>query len=138
VHQIANLRLEDITLRNGSVSIRFGPDPLQLPQALGKYARQQAQNLRTITRFGGADEDHEWLYPSPIHGQPVTAAHLARRLTAIGLSAEALRGTALGQLALQLPPAVLARLTGLSKATATRWYAAVSAGNARNRPGPRR
>ena len=132
VHQIAKLRLEDITLRNGSVSIRFGPDPLHLPPVLGEYARQ-ARNLRTITRFGGADEDHEWLYPSPIHGQPVTAASLSRRLTAIGLSAEALRGTALGQLALQLPPAVLARLTGLSKATATRWYATVSAGNARIR-----
>ncbi|MDO5873870.1 MULTISPECIES: site-specific integrase [Paenarthrobacter] len=132
-HQIAALRVEDITFHNGHAMIRFGPDPLQLPVQLTEYARQ-AKADRVIKRFGGDGEENYWLYPGHLHGRPIVPHTLSSRLAAIGISAKTVRGAALGQLALQLPPAVLARLTGLHRLTATRWYATVSAGTARNLP----
>lgn len=132
-HQIASLQLDRISAGNGSVSLRFGADPLCLPPELGEYAAQAALQ-RSITRFGGAEEEPEWLYPSPIHGRPVRPQTLSRRLATNGFPPELLRGTAIGQLAMHLPPAVLSRLTGLNRTTAARWSGAVSASSARNLP----
>lgn len=68
----------------------------------------------------------------PIHGRPVTTSTMTRRLRAIGLEPAPARSTAVGQLAMQLPPVILARLTGVTVARAAVWHAATSASQARN------
>ncbi|MGZ3357668.1 MAG: hypothetical protein ACXVBO_22865, partial [Isosphaeraceae bacterium] len=89
---------------------------------------------RSVARFGGIGEDHEWLFPGPIHGRPITTSTMTRRLRAIGLEPAPARSAAMGQLAMQLPPAILARLTGITVARAAVWHAATSASQARNLP----
>ena len=74
------------------------------------------------------------LFPGPIHGRPVTASTMTGWLRAIGLEPAPARSTAMGQLAMQLPPAILARLTGITLARAAVWHAATSASQARNLP----
>ncbi|WP_247046240.1 hypothetical protein [Arthrobacter rhizosphaerae] len=137
-HEVAGLRLSDFVVGKDSIHIRFGPEPLQLPEALEIHARA-ALAARSVARFGGLGEDHEWLFPGPIHGRPVTTSTMGRWLGAIGLEPAAARSTAMGQLAMQLPPVILARLTGITVARAAVWQAATSASQARNLPdGPGR
>ncbi|MGX9901501.1 hypothetical protein ACW0JT_19285 [Arthrobacter sp. SA17] len=72
--------------------------------------------------------------PRPATWTPIGARALSKRLSAIGVRPEVARASALGQLAQQLPPPVLARLTGLAPSTTVRWNAAVSASYAGNLP----
>ncbi|MCT9627385.1 hypothetical protein HWD94_20025 [Pseudarthrobacter equi] len=136
-HELAGLRLQDFIAGESTIHIRFGPEPLQLPEALETHARA-AMAARSVARFGGIGEDHEWLFPGPIHGRPVTPSTMNRRLRAIGLEPAPTRSTAMGQLAMQLPPIILARLTGITVARAAVWHAATSASQARNLPDPPR
>jgi integrase len=101
-HELAGLRLHDVIVGTDTIHIRFGPEPLQLPEALEIHARA-AIAARSVARFGGIGQDHEWLFPGPVHGQPVTTSTLTRRLRGIGLEAAPARSTAMGQLAMQLP-----------------------------------
>ncbi|WP_458112274.1 hypothetical protein M1D88_18820 [Arthrobacter sp. R1-13] len=84
-HELVGLRLDDFVTGEDSVYIRFGPEPLRLPEALEIHARA-ALATRTVARFGGIGDDHKWLFPGPIHGRPVTASTLTRRLRGIGLN----------------------------------------------------
>jgi integrase len=136
-HEIRGLSLADITFTNESVWIHFGHEPLRLPDEISEYARQAA-GRRRVMRFGGSAEDMHWLFPGPLHGHPIGAPALRKRLRVIGIRPRAARATALGQLAQQLPPPILARLTGLAPSTTVRWNAAVSAsygGNLPSKPG---
>lgn len=132
-HELAGLRLQDFIAGKDTVCIRFGSEPLQLPEALEIHARA-ALAVRSVERFGGIGEDHEWLFPGPIHGRSVTTSTMGRWLRSIGLEPAAARSTAMGQLAMQLPPVILARLTGITVGRAAVWHAATSAGQARNLP----
>lgn len=132
-HEIAGLRLQDFVAGDDSIHIRFGPEPLRLPEALEIHARA-ALATRSVARFGGVHRDHKWLFPGPIHGRPVTTSTLTRRLRAIGVEPASARSTAMGQLAMQLPPVILARLTGITVGRAAVWHAATSASQARNLP----
>lgn len=134
-HELAGLRLHDFIVREDTIHIHLGPEPLQLPAALEIHARA-ALAARSVARFGGIGEDHEWLFPGPIHGRPVTASTMTRWLRAMGLEPAPARSTAMGQLAMQLPPVILARLTGITVARAAVWHAATSASQARNLPEP--
>lgn len=132
-HELAGLRLQDFVAGKNTIHIRFGPEPLQLPEALEIHARA-AMAARSFARFGGIGEDHEWLFPGPIHGRPVSISTITRRLRAIGLEPAPARSTAIGQLAMQLPPAILSRLTGITIGRAAVWHATTSASQARNLP----
>ena len=136
-HELAGLRLQDFIAGDGTIHVRFGPEPLQLPEALEVHARAVIA-ARSVARFGGIGKEPEWLFPGPIHGRPITVSTLTRRLRAIGLEPAPARSTAMGQLAMQLPPVILARLTGITVARACVWHGATSASQARNLPdGPR-
>lgn len=136
-HELTGLRLDDFVAGEDTIHIRFGPEPLQLPEALEIHARA-AIAARSVARFGGIGEDHEWLFPGPIHGRPVTTSTMGRWLRSIGLAPAPARSTAMGQLAMQLPPVILSRLTGITIERAAAWHATTSASQARNLPdGPR-
>lgn len=132
-HELAGLRLDDFVDGQDTIHIRLGPEPLQIPEPLETYARA-AIETRAVARFGGIGEDHDWLFPGPMHGLPVTTSTMIRWLRAIGLEPAPARSTAMGQLAMQLPPVILARLTGITVARAAVWHSATSASQARNLP----
>ena len=124
-HRIAGLARSAIAHRPDGVIITLGTDPLLLPEPLGRYALEAAE-ARTIRRYGGPTVDDDWLFPSPLAGHPIHPGTLAARLHAIGVDPTVARNTALADLAVRLPPAVVGRLIGLRPRTATRWGAAVS------------
>ena len=86
---------------------------------------------RRVLRIGGAAEDLEFVFPSSIHGHPIGKEHLSRLLHAAGIEPAAARNTALGELSMQLPAAVLSRLTGIRPRTATRWAAEAAGSGSR-------
>jgi integrase len=132
-HQIVGLRTSDIIEDGRGTSVRIGDEPLRLPTALAGWA-QQIGSASVVGRFGGRSRDAEWIFPSPLHGRAVSPQTLGNRLRAIGVSPGDARGSAVSQLALQLPPAVLSRLLGVAPRTATGWVAAVSASQSRYVP----
>jgi integrase len=130
VHRIANLKLSDVTRRDTLIHVRLGTEPLLLPDELGLLA-DTVTRQRSAPRLFAAAEDTEWLFPGITAGYPISTDALTSRLAALGISPRAARKTALAALALQLPPAIIARLTGLNAVTAARWAEAVAASNAK-------
>jgi hypothetical protein len=124
-HRIANLARAAIINGPGGVTITLGTDPLLLPEPLDQIALE-AVDARTIRRYGGPADDSEWLFPSPLAGRPIHPGTLSARLRAIGIDPRAARNTALADLALRLPPAVVGRLIGVRPRTASRWGGAAN------------
>ncbi|PTT59387.1 hypothetical protein DBR22_21945 [Arthrobacter sp. HMWF013] len=132
-YELAALSLANIITTAEGVWIRFGPEPLHLPAGLARFARE-AVSARSVTRVGRTTDDQQWLFPGLFPNQPIDPRTLSSRLAAVGIKPEKTRSTAMGQLAQQLPPPILARLTGIKASTAVRWSAAVAASYARNTP----
>jgi integrase len=130
LHRIAALKLSDVTLRDNLIHVRLGRDPLLLPDELGPLAESVTRD-RTADRLFGGIHDSEWLFPGIIAGYPVSVDALTDRVKSLGVSPRQVRQTALASLAMQLPPAIISRLTGLHVVTAGRWAEAVAASSAR-------
>lgn len=128
--RISALRLVDVEHRDGAVTIRIGKTPLELPAALVGLAVEACAD-RSARRMFGAVEDREWLYPGSRPGVPLTSASLIRRLAAVGVFVAPARTGARTSLAQQLPPVVIADLTGVHIGTAVRWSNSTAASNAR-------
>ncbi|WP_262453335.1 site-specific integrase [Arthrobacter sp. A2-55] len=128
--RIVQLRVQDLFLDGGVIFIRLGSEPLALPKKIGEIA-ELALAARDAARMFGSVTDNEWLFPGTRAGHPLSPQALTRRLKMIGIEPQAVRSGALTSLAGQLPPVILARLTGLDITSATRWAGAVSASNAR-------
>lgn len=129
-HAITELKLSDVTHRGDLVHVKLGTEPLLLPKEVGVLA-QLATRDRQAVRLFGKTSDLQWLYPGASPGYPMTADALAERVRALGVSPSPARTTALASLAMQLPAAIISRLTGLNITAATRWADAVAASNAR-------
>jgi hypothetical protein len=67
--------------------------------------------------------------PEILAGYPISVGALTGRLTTLGVQPRSARKTALASLAMQLPPAIISRLTGPN--AAARWAQAVAASNAK-------
>lgn len=128
--RIIRLRLEDIGHTGGTLSISIGKEPLLLPQILAELTAQTCAD-RTARRMLTPAQDHHWLYPGAQPGSPLSPSMLVRRLAAVGVLVTPARTGALTTLSQQLPPPVLADLTGMHPATAVRWRGAIAASNAR-------
>jgi len=132
-HQIVKLQIQDIDHEHGTTRLRLGADPLHLPDEIAAIALEARAN-RTAPRLFRPTTDRKWLLPGTRHGRPLTSNALIRQLRALGIEPNPYRTAALGTLAQTLPPAILARLTGLSMTNAIRWSTAVAASNARYAP----
>jgi integrase len=128
--RISRLRLSDVQHHEGTVAIRIGKAPLELPGTLAVLAADACAD-RSARRMLGPAEDQEWLFPGSRPRVPLTSAALIRRLAAVGIAIAPARTGALTSLAQQLPPVVLADLTGINIGTAIRWTNATAANNAR-------
>ena len=119
VTRIAALTRDDLTtLNDGTVTIALADTPVELIEPFATLA-QQLPNVRTN---GVTDQlQARWLFPGRRAGCHISADALARRLRTIGIPPRLARTTALSELALELPPAVLAELVGIAPGTAARW-----------------
>lgn len=129
VSRITHIRVDDIFAVGDDVFIRLGVEPLLLPENIAAIALQ-AQNRRDAARLLRDVEEHEWLFPGTVHGQPLSGDALTNRLNALGVMPRHARAGALASLAQQLPAPILARLTGLHVTSAVAWAEAVAASHA--------
>lgn len=129
-HQITNLRLQDVIREGSTIRIRFGAEPLLLPENIAELASEVCQERRATRMISSAD-DTEWLLPGTRPGYPLSPAALTKRLHLVGVVPTTARTGAMVSLAQELPPVILARLTGLSTTNAIKWSEAVAASNAR-------
>lgn len=130
LHRIATITVTDVTRVDGLIHVTLGSEPLVLPDQLDPLAVAALDDRGAARLFHTAQDTH-WLFPGTNAGQPISADTLTDRVATLGISAINARRTALASLAMQLPPVIIARLTGLDVATASRWADAVSASNAR-------
>jgi integrase len=124
---ISRLTLDDIDTSDGTVRLRLGPVPVQLPEPLAALTRELAAARKGHAVLGDQGTSH-WLFPGGQPGRPVSADRLGERLRQLGLRPGQARSTALFQLATELPAAVLARLLGIHIKVAVAWQH-VSAGD---------
>lgn len=123
---IAELRHTDLIEAHGSVALRLGRRPLELPDPLARIALElrdrPAGRARMAAAHGG------WLLPGRKHGSHLTAGHLRGRLKPLGIHAtRSVRHGALLALAGRLPAPILAEHLGLHHSRAAEWVRAAGA-----------
>lgn len=142
VSRITRLTPKNVIQTEGSLSITFGDDPVEIPEPLAELVRQLPQRRRRGASAYLSDPD-QWLFPGGRAGYPISRGQLSRRLASIGVDARGARNGALLQLAGEVPPIVLADLLGISINAAVRWVRIASgdwtnyAADRSMRPSPR-
>ncbi|GAA3372425.1 hypothetical protein GCM10017744_103870 [Streptomyces antimycoticus] len=106
------------------VALQINKTPLRLPPPLDNLVLQLVDIARNQEHMVMSNElNAPWLFPTQQPGKPLSSSRLAARLRNIGLPSEAGRCAALLDLCVQVPPAVLQRLLGISPFAAERWAA---------------
>lgn len=125
--RLVRLTVDDITIDDTAVTIRFGRDRVTLaePVAVFVAALVETRRGRSATDSTAASR---WLFPGGFAGRHLDPETLANRLRQLGISAAKLRTDVLLDLAADIPPAILADLIGLYPATAARWTHAAGGG----------
>jgi hypothetical protein len=112
VTRIGHLHLTDIVERDGTLAIRFGTEPAELPPPIADLLRTHlAARANTNT---AANTDSEWLFPGYRPGQPLHRSYLMSQIRGAGVHLLGGRNSALRQLVLDMPPAVAAQALGYS------------------------
>lgn len=62
---------DQITDRGATISVRFGPDEINLPDKLGRATLDLARTGRAYTGVGSPA--NQWLFPGLLPGKPITA-----------------------------------------------------------------
>jgi hypothetical protein len=117
---ISRLTLDHVDTSNANTRLRLGREPVVLPEPIGTLIQRLVATRRGHATLGDQGTS-PWLLPGGQPGQPITAAHLAKRLRRIDIHAGPARATALFQLATDLPAAVLARMLGIHISVAAAW-----------------
>lgn len=118
--RITALTVDHITRDPEVTTIRFGGDPIVVPEPLAGLLGALLDTPRSYVGVG-SPATSPWLFPGHLPGRPLTPARLGQRLRKLGIDARAGRRAALIHLAAQLPAAVLADLLHLTPGTAVRW-----------------
>ncbi|MCX4853774.1 site-specific integrase [Streptomyces canus] len=121
---ISRLTVKDVEDRDGTVRIRLGAVPVELPEPVAQLALQQVEVRRSHAVLGRTDSP--WLFPGGQPGRPISAWAMGERLRNLGIRLAEARSTALFQLATELPAAVLARTLGLDITVAVKWQRAAA------------
>ena len=130
VSRIATLTLDRIHTDAGGTHLHLGTSPVRLPPPLDRLVGDLVQR-RAGWGSIGRSVGNPWLFPGVTPGQPLSAPRLGARLKRLGITARLCRNTAMMDLAVQLPAAVLSQMLGLHRNTATDWT--IEAGNTRLR-----
>ncbi|MCX5115297.1 hypothetical protein OOK13_44045 [Streptomyces sp. NBC_00378] len=122
--KISQLTTSHVIHDDKGVAIQLHKTPLRLPPPLDELVLQLVEIARSHEHMVMSNEQNTpWLFPTQRPGKPLTNRRLTRRLHNIGLPSEAARCAALLDLCIQMPPAVLQRLLGVSSFAAERWAA---------------
>jgi len=123
VHKIAELRRDALELIDGRPRIRLGTLDLDLPVVAAPWVETILAGATVRNRVGGTPRDDTWVFPGYRHNDHMLPASLATKLRAIGVSPRQAHQAAAAALITQVPPAVIARLLGVSLTTAAAWHA---------------
>jgi len=118
--RIARLTRDQVTDSPSGVTLLLGTMPVELPAPLDGLVRQLLSRRHGRAAVGRTT-DHPWLFPGGAPAQPISTAHLKKRLAAVSIHGRSGRNTALMDLAVKLPPVALARLLGIHINTAGTW-----------------
>ncbi|WP_335933544.1 hypothetical protein [Streptomyces sp. PTD5-9] len=121
---ISRLTIDHIEETDGTVHIRLGAVPVELPASVADLALQQVAALRSHAVL--AQTDSPWLFPGGQPGRPISAWAMGERLRELGIRLAEARSTALFQPATELPAAVLARTLGIDITAAVKWQRAAA------------
>ncbi|MGH3629681.1 MAG: hypothetical protein ACRDRL_19870 [Sciscionella sp.] len=122
---ISRLTLDHLSTGPDGVHLRFGEEPVLLPQPLDTLVLRLAA-ARTGHAAIGASRESNWLFPGGQPGRPISAYRLGERLHELGIRPSQARSSALFQLATDLPAALLARMLGIHISVAVAWQRASS------------
>lgn len=112
VTRIPRLRLDDLSGADGTVTLRLGGEPADLPAPVAALLQQHLDSRANVSTAANADSP--WLFPGYRAGQPLHQSYLMTRLRDAGVPLLAARNSALRQLVLDMPPAVAAQALGYS------------------------
>ena len=117
----ADVRRDD----NDVVTITLGPVVIEIPEPFAGLALQLPERRRD----GMNDQiPTTWLFPGNTANRHTTVNTMSTRLRRLDISPREMRSAALGQLAAEIPPAILATTVGITATTAARW-AAIAGGD---------
>jgi hypothetical protein len=118
--RIVRLRVDDLTVDDDIVTVRFGRDELTLaaPIATMVAGLVPTRRGRAATELAATSR---WVFPGAVPGRHLHPDRLCLRLAAIGVDPLVTRTAALLDLAAEVPAPILADLIGLHTNTATRW-----------------
>jgi len=118
VTRIVGLRLTDVRYEQGRAIVTLAGYDLRLPEPFATLVG----DLPVRRRHGVTDQvDTQWLFPGDRAGHHLRSTNLANRLRDIGVEPRQMRGAALLQLSMEMLPAVLAEVVGVTPSTAARW-----------------
>ncbi|MGH2690030.1 MAG: hypothetical protein ACRDKW_14675, partial [Actinomycetota bacterium] len=130
ISRVARLRLDEVALEDGTVTVQFGDAPIVLEEPLAGLVRALVTTPRGHSRLT-ASIPSSWLFPGGAPGRPITPQGLLHRLRHVGIHGKRARAAALMHLAANLPAVVVARLLGMHPDTAERWARATASDFAR-------
>jgi hypothetical protein len=115
--RIQRLTRGDLLDVDGQQQLRLGNPPSPVPAVVAKLLRQLVDDLDASTRAG------RWLFPGRLPGQPAAYNTMHRWLRELGFPLIEPRVSALRQLVLQAPAAVIADALGFHQTTTKRQHA---------------
>jgi integrase len=121
-HRIAALRRDSFRIVNGTAVIVLGTIDLTLPAAATPWVEEILRDVPIKHRVGGSRRDDTWLFPGYRHGDHMLPSSLTVKLRALGVSPARAHQVATAAIITQVPPAVVARLLGVSVSTAAEWH----------------
>jgi hypothetical protein len=116
----SRLRVDQVAQKADRVTLTLGSHPTVPPPPLDVLVMELVQQRHGCSTLGRRD-DHPWLFPGTIAGQPISSRQLMRKLTALGIRARPARNATLMELSAELPAIVLSRLLGLHISGAEKW-----------------
>jgi hypothetical protein len=122
VHRVAALRRDAFRIVNGKAVIMLGTIDLTLPAPATQWVEDILRDFPIRSRVGGSRIDATWLYPGYRHGDHMLPSSLKAKLRALGVSPGRAHQVATAAIINQVPPAVVARLLGVSISTAAEWH----------------
>lgn len=117
--RIVALTSNDIRQNSEGNRLILDRQPLPLPPPLDSHVEQLATEHG---KKAGPGPTPTWLFRGSYPGRPMPVSTLQRRLNSHGIRAKPSRVTACLNLAQDLPPAVLASITGMHVITAEQWH----------------
>jgi len=118
--RVAVMAIDAVTTTDTDVSVRFGTQPLVVPEPLATHVTTLIATGRAHHIGIGSTNSTRWLFPGHLPGRPITANQLGQRLGAFSIDARAVRRAA-QQLAAEVPAVVVAEMLGVAITTAVHW-----------------